>query len=211
MQEHSKQIKAGRTPKEVEIPTKVGPLRDATVPAVEHVWDWLTTDDGRRIVRRAWERCEAGEWNLGLKSLTSRKATKALIEYLRTHPGLYEEIKNRVGDVGAVADLEHEESEEAELNDFGDPDDHTDVPMQALVREVLDLDIEGGDGTALMPCVDLAHAKSTPEGAMRADAPSEDISAYRDDGVGWQDALAEDEGKSELEEEESEEDESEED
>jgi hypothetical protein len=124
---HTKQIKAGCAPKEVEIPTKIRPLCDATVAVIEHVWDWLNTDNGWKIVKCTWERCKAGEWNLEAKCLTSKKATKGLIEYLCTHPGLHNEIEKHVGDIGTVIDLKHQELEDAELNNFSNLDDHTDV------------------------------------------------------------------------------------
>lgn len=71
------QIRAGIKPEMVKLPTKVGPLRDATVGWIQKAFDMLK---GRPEIRqRAWSKCEVGPWNLSWDSITSKDALTAFL------------------------------------------------------------------------------------------------------------------------------------
>jgi hypothetical protein len=154
----SQQIKTGLSPEQVKFATNIGPLRDATVSAIEGVYDWLSSADGRQIVRRAWEKSAAHGLNLGM------------LDY-KTLVGHHEELKRKIGDVYGIDELH--ESDEA-----GGDDDHTDVPTEVLVQQLLGLDLRGTPGEDRAFCVDPGNVVADADGDLVADAPDEDVWVY---------------------------------
>ena len=126
--------------------------------------------DYHSIIFQAWERCTAKGWNFSGECLTSKKACSALNEYLRTHPGLREEIEKRTGTVHGLED------EDAQENDCHDD---TDVPSSAVIRDQLGITIT--DATAhdqVSDCV-VQVCKKMEHGGLVADGEIEDMWAWK--------------------------------
>lgn len=132
-----------------------------------------------------------GEWNLSGDMLTSRKMKSDLLIYLEQNPSLYEEIKDKVGDVyGLDGEQEGEVADEdAEDKDGVGEDDHTEVPLRAVIQATLQLDIPSADDKNNY-CVSYEEVVTEEDGDLRGGGEAEDVWAYRDDGLSWADAMA---------------------
>ncbi|KAG6880693.1 hypothetical protein C0993_005110, partial [Termitomyces sp. T159_Od127] len=49
---HKEQLQHGITPESVKITNSIGPLRDATVAGLVHVYDFMQTLRGRELVKK---------------------------------------------------------------------------------------------------------------------------------------------------------------
>ncbi|KAN0091452.1 hypothetical protein V8E55_005018, partial [Tylopilus felleus] len=134
---HQQQINSGLTTEQVKFSTLLPVLRDASVTGIVSIFNFMTGPFGRELVKKSWERCRVKDWNLSAKCLTSRAAQIALDEYLRTHPSLHDEIKNRTGVVYGIASVASEEVPPDELEDqvAAEVDDDADVPSSAVIRD----------------------------------------------------------------------------
>lgn len=146
----------------------------ASVGAIERCYDWLTSDDGKKIVRRAWAKCTVKQHNLSAEWFTDPSSVPTLISYLQTHPELYQEIKSKIGCVPGVdtepvkesADFEHDDSPEH---------NNTDVPMRAVVRKALGLDLASCNSMDSTFCVEDRVVQADSDGDLHAVSTAEQI------------------------------------
>ncbi|KAF8123097.1 hypothetical protein EV363DRAFT_1180822, partial [Boletus edulis] len=131
-------------------------LHDASVASLVSVYDFMVGPVGHELVEKAWERCEVKQWNLSAKCLTSKAAQMALNDYLRTHPALHNEIKERTGVVHGLEDDQLDDS-------AGTVDDDADVPSSVVIHAALGLDVaeKSAEVDTVPHCVD--HAESDSE------------------------------------------------
>ncbi|KAF5363151.1 hypothetical protein D9758_008366 [Tetrapyrgos nigripes] len=145
------QIKAGIKLEDASFNTKLGPLRDGTVGALV----------------KAWEKSETKQYNLCDDCVCSAKSFKALNNYLKTHPKLYDEISLKTGTV------EKADAEDDELY----PDD-TDIPLSAITQTALGMEI-GADQIPFTSNALYVHFDSQDSWC---DAWEEDLLSYNNDG-----------------------------
>jgi hypothetical protein len=174
----SDQMNNGLTPEQVQLATKIGPLCDASVGAIERVYDWLASPQSREIVKRAWEKCKVFKWNLGsldYRLLRDCGAVDALIDYLGSPKGskVHDEILKKIGNVYGI-------EEEVVLDDESSSqwDDHTDVPMRVLVRKTLDLDLPEGAEEGQLFCVAANEVAEDSNQDFEAAGRDEDVWAH---------------------------------
>ena len=92
----------------------------------------------------------------------------ALNEYLHTHHTLHDEIKNKMGVVLGV--------EEVQL-DSAEADDDANVPLSAVIQDALGLDIDNpADVDTISHCVE--STEKGPDDTLVAAGEDEDIWAY---------------------------------
>jgi hypothetical protein len=172
VRQHDEHVKAGLTPESVKFATSIKPLRLASLGAIERCQDWLTSGDGKTIVARAWDKCTVTGRQISLSAqwFTNPLSVPQLISYLQTHPALYEEIKSKIGSVPGVDD----EPVNEEGDDFA-PNDDSDVPIRAVVRETLGLDLASCDAVNSAFCVDSNAVQIDEHGDLQAASPSEHV------------------------------------
>jgi hypothetical protein len=177
--EHSQQLAHGLTPQQVKFATSIKPLRDATVGALERCFTWLASDSGRLIVQRAWSKCtfEGAPFSLSAEYLTSNLALSHLLSYLKSHHKLFDEISDKVGDIWGVEDMPDEGDDDTDGLGF---EDDTDVPMRAVVRACLDLDIHDAPNPAAEFVVDIAGVVTDDTGDLVSAAPEEKVDQLED-------------------------------
>jgi hypothetical protein len=96
------------------------------------------------LIKRSWERCAVGEFNLSWESLTSVDARRALFALRTTDPALWAELSQprQAHNSDAVAS---EEDDSAALDtaspfaDDGDNDDYIDsaVDVEVLIQQII--------------------------------------------------------------------------
>ncbi|KAJ7084665.1 hypothetical protein C8R44DRAFT_894110 [Mycena epipterygia] len=117
--------------------------------------NWAETIPGRDLIQRAWEKCAVGEFNLGAECLTSKKTKAAYRQYLAKNPDFRQEIEDKIGKVLEIDDetvaaaIQAEAEAIALLPDDHDlvagPEDDTEVPLQHIIKDAVDLDIVAAD------------------------------------------------------------------
>ncbi|KAH0833099.1 hypothetical protein J3R83DRAFT_12092 [Lanmaoa asiatica] len=132
----------------------------------------MTGPFGRELVEKSWERCKVKDWNLSAKCLTSKAARTALDEYLRTHPTLHDEIKNRTGVVYGVEEVPPEDQVTAEV------DDDADVPSSAVIRDAFNL--QNAEIPAAVDVIShcVNRSEKGPDDTLVAAGDDEDIWRY---------------------------------
>ncbi|KAG6859943.1 hypothetical protein C0993_003285 [Termitomyces sp. T159_Od127] len=121
---HKEQLQHGITPESVKITNSIGPLRDATVAGLVHVYDFMQTLRGRELVKKAWQKSMTKDWCLSEECLTSRRAQTALNDFLHKDPALRDEIEARLGHVDGIDgetsfnedDVDHLQDDDADLS-----------------------------------------------------------------------------------------------
>ncbi|KAJ6625286.1 hypothetical protein B0H10DRAFT_1942557 [Mycena sp. CBHHK59/15] len=124
---HGKQLAQGLTAQQVKFTTSVPVLRNASVKPIVGLFEWAQGLAGRDLIKRAWEKCTVGEYNLSTECITSKKTKAAYREYLRNHPDFRKEIKNKInGDVFSLLDEKTlaaaEQIEARSVAEMGDDD-----------------------------------------------------------------------------------------
>jgi hypothetical protein len=121
--------------------------------------------------------------------LTGKESEKALREFLREDTTLATEIANRCGAThlaavltGSPADVPTDISSEESIADFHSHDD-SDVSLNAVLQDSLGITVNASDNSALV----VAQVSPAEIGSLGlvADDDAEDIWAYTDDGVRW--------------------------
>jgi hypothetical protein len=118
---HQQQMKSGLTADQVKFTTSLPVLRDVLVAGVVSVYEIMTGLFGRELVQKvclfhlllhysdislqSWARCQVKGWDLSAECLTSSQAQTALVDYLRTHSALHEEIKDRMGVIHGLDEI----------------------------------------------------------------------------------------------------------
>ncbi|KAJ6565990.1 hypothetical protein B0H10DRAFT_1965483 [Mycena sp. CBHHK59/15] len=161
---------------------------------------WLETPDGQKIVKQAWRKCEVlgTEWNLSTECLTSKASEKALLAYLREDTALTTEIANRCGAATHLVNVLTSALEPAtdqsadstvselltpeEAADFNSHDD-SDVPLAAVVKDSLDININPASYTEEFT-VSRTACTHENDGVTTNDS-TEDVWAYMDNGLRW--------------------------
>jgi hypothetical protein len=69
--QHTEQMAKGLTPDQIKFTMSYPELRAASVGAIERVYDWLSSDEGHKIICQAWSKCTAQECNLSQQFLTN--------------------------------------------------------------------------------------------------------------------------------------------
>ncbi|KAJ7613758.1 hypothetical protein DFH06DRAFT_1146711 [Mycena polygramma] len=194
---HAAQVKKGLTVEQVKFTTSLPVLRDASVKPIVDLYEWAQTPAGRDVIKRAWEKCTVGEFNLGAECLTSKKTKAAYREYLKTHPDFRKEIEDKIGDVLGLDDdtvAAAAEIEAREVAAMGDDDvftddmttDPTDIPLQSVVQASLQLEISADQlPTAGRFCVPPETVSANDGGALVGNGDIENIWAYNDNGRPW--------------------------
>ncbi|PBK85839.1 hypothetical protein ARMGADRAFT_1087111 [Armillaria gallica] len=149
------QVASGTAPSDVALTTSYPALQDASIHGLVKVYDQMTSANGRKIVQKAWEKCQAKEWCLSEACLTDRKTHKALNMYLTTHPEFQQEIENRMDD--------------------------TDIPFESVVHDALGLQVNVGSQLYTISAADVAEN----DGELVAGNLEEDIWAFDDTGEKW--------------------------
>ncbi|KAJ7660863.1 hypothetical protein DFH06DRAFT_1472135 [Mycena polygramma] len=186
----------GVAPKDVKFPNSLPVLRNATVRGLVKMYDFFQTNEGRKVVKQAWRKCEVlgTEWNLSAECLTSKASEKALLEFLREDSALATEIANRCGATHldkvlmgstAAATPSDNSSQSTEPEDIADFDSHddSDVPLNAVVQDSLGIAIGQSSYTANYT-VSQATRVEGDDGLSAQDA-AEDVWAYTDNGDRW--------------------------
>jgi hypothetical protein len=176
--EHTKHLAKGLKPEHIKFATAIKPLRNATVGATVRCFEWLTSDAGKRIVRRAWANCtfEGAYFNLSAEYLTSNLAMSHLLSYLKTHRTLFDEISATVGDIWGIEDMPDDSDDVEDLSYGGaEFDDDTDVPMQSVVRACLDLNILDAPNPAAEFCVGVEGVAADADGDLVSTSPDEHV------------------------------------
>ncbi|TFY74415.1 hypothetical protein EWM64_g9597, partial [Hericium alpestre] len=168
---HKSQTASGLTPEQVKITTSYPVLRDATVMPIVQVFEFMRGPYGRDIVKKAWERCVANEWNLSEAVLTSRKARASLRNYLLTDKILRDEIEGKMGPLNLG--LEPEDDEDPDEDDTDD----TDVPSSAVINEALGIVVPPSVVDSEF-CVD-SGTTADKKGRLHAIGEEEDIWSLR--------------------------------
>ncbi|KAJ7128500.1 hypothetical protein C8R44DRAFT_732842 [Mycena epipterygia] len=193
------QASKGVVPKDVKFPSGLPVLRDATVRGLVKMYDFFQTQEGHKIVKQAWRKCEilGTQWNLSAECLTGRESEKALREFLREDSMLATEIANRCGAshlnqvlmapaAGAV-DPDPRTADSAALTEeeFGDFDTHddSDVSFRSVVHDALDI-VVTGEFSQHGPTATTVACTSESDGLAATD-DSEDVWAYTDSGERW--------------------------
>ncbi|KAF9218157.1 hypothetical protein BS17DRAFT_722119, partial [Gyrodon lividus] len=146
---HQEQINSGLTTEQVKFTTSLLVLQNTSVDGIIRVYEFITGPFGCELVQKvsdlsyfvlysntwlqSWESCRVKDWNLSATCLTSKAAQTALDEYLCTHPGLHDEIKEQMGVVYGVKDL----SQQDQVTD--DADDDADVLSSAVIQDAFGL------------------------------------------------------------------------
>ena len=194
---HQNQVAKGISPEDVTFSSSFPVLRDASVRACVSLYDWLTSDAGRFIVQRSWEKCEVPEkpkYNLSYECLTSRESRKALRKYLQEDKILAEEIKARMGSID-LQDLPADNPNPlavdmedcGELNDNDDlvgshqPEDDSDVRLSQVIEAALGLRVNAVHAEFVAKSV---IEEDPQQGLSTADA-AEDIWSFNDRGEMW--------------------------
>ncbi|EIN06290.1 hypothetical protein PUNSTDRAFT_73512 [Punctularia strigosozonata HHB-11173 SS5] len=184
VREHRAQIKEGRKAGDVKFMTSMPALRTIAVGATVRAYEFMQGPSGRDIIRRSWEKAEAYGLNLGAETLKSRKAIDQCREFLRAHPELRQEIEEKTGNIFAT-----EEGIIEDEHDIPDQDD-TDVPLSAIVRQELGIEIANPSIPDVFCVQDSEHSVTVDEhGLLHAKGQEEDIWSYRDDGKTWEEAM----------------------
>ncbi|GLB39952.1 hypothetical protein LshimejAT787_0704620 [Lyophyllum shimeji] len=190
VESHSKQLKEGLTPEKVQVTTSLPTLRNASVQPVVKLYRYLRSYAGRQLVKRAWEKCAVGEWNLSAECITSRRAKAAYREYLEKDRVLRQEIEAKLGREATVnAQLV------PEVEDFnGDAyplDDSTDIPLSTIVEEVTGELADTSNELIFHNtfCVDSSTVARELDGSFDVTSSTESVWAYTRDGRTWSDAL----------------------
>lgn len=117
------QLDSGTLPEDIRIPTKVGPLRDATVSWIQEAYEYLNSDEKAETRLNAWRRCTVGPWNLSWESLTSGEALSAFVR----EP---EEVQNIITGVNKMTLVEEE------MDDTPEDDPDTPMPIVEAINRI---------------------------------------------------------------------------
>ncbi|KAK7043426.1 hypothetical protein R3P38DRAFT_3440427 [Favolaschia claudopus] len=162
--------------------------------------DFYPTQTGRDLIKRAWEKCSVGEFNLGEECLKSRKTKAAYREYLLKNPDFRKEIEDKIGkvvdvDEEAVAAAAATEESEVAAMPVGEDDvftrddtDSTEIPLRSVVQAALQVDIPPQQLPATDVgtfCVSLDTVCVDGSGMLKASGEMENIWAYNDNGRPW--------------------------
>jgi hypothetical protein len=181
-------------------------LCDTTVAGIVDAYDFINTLIGHKLVKKvqdiscfvlvlcsnfsviqlfqAWEHCIAKEWNFSDECLTSKKSCTALNKYLCSHTKLYED-KAWTGTIHGIKDME------SQTPSLKDSYDDTDVPSSVVIRDMLGVEVSGGD-VFEQTCVRQVQ-KDDERGGLIADDDKENIWAWNN-GKKWGDELSNNDG-----------------
>ncbi|KAJ6527216.1 hypothetical protein DFH09DRAFT_1094884 [Mycena vulgaris] len=191
---HAKQLAHGLTAQQVKFTTSVPVLRDASVKPIVDLYEWAQSQTDRDLIKRAWEKCTVGEYNLGMECLTSKKNKAAYREYLRKNPDFRKEIEDKIGDVLGLDNETLAAATEIEARNvaaMGEDDDlftgetnDTDVPLHRVVQDSLQLDITPANlPRSDLFCVQSDTVVAGDNGLLKGGGDTENIWAYNDNGV----------------------------
>lgn len=176
--QHTAQMSKGLSPEHVKFVTSLPVLRDASVGAIARLYDWFNTTEGRQIIQRAWANCKARDCSLAGDYLTSKLAKSHLQKYLETHKHLRDEIENKIGKISPNIDFDNPAADDMNASSLAnwDGDDHADVPIRALVRETLGIDLPNLKDVDGSVCVDHDRVtRGALDGELRALGDEEEI------------------------------------
>ncbi|KAJ7905213.1 hypothetical protein B0H13DRAFT_1881222 [Mycena leptocephala] len=189
-------IAKGITPENVTFSSSYPVLRDASVRACVDLYDWLTSPEGREIVKQSWLKCEVPskpQYNLSYGCLTSRDTRKALRKYLQEDKIIADEIRARLGAVSLPPLAADGQTNIEPLEDCSDlpddddcvglhqPEDDSDVPLALVVKTAIGVDVTGQSRELSAKNV---VEENPVEGLSTADA-EEDIWVFNDNGEMW--------------------------
>ncbi|KAF7372434.1 DDE superfamily protein [Mycena venus] len=194
---HTEQLKNGLTVEQVKFTTSLPVLRDASVKPIVDLYEWGQTQTSQDLIKRAWEKCIVGEFNLGAECLTSKKIKAAYRQYLLQNPDFRKEIEDKIGNVLGLDDdmvAAGVEIKAREVAAMGTDDvftdevntDPTDIPLHSVVQAALQLEIP----TTQLPaagnfCVSSDTVRADDNGILAGSGDIENIWAYNDNGCPW--------------------------
>ncbi|KAE9389251.1 hypothetical protein BT96DRAFT_947016 [Gymnopus androsaceus JB14] len=167
---HSEKLAAGAKPEEIKMSTSLPVLRDASVAGLVKTYDFMQGPDGCDLIKKAWAKSTAKQYNLSAECLNSKQSQAALNHYLKPDTTLHDEIQARCGRVLGIDDGTAIESNP----DFNsDIHDDRDVPFSEVVAETFQERPADGNGVL-----------STEDGLVSG-AEGENLWAYNDNGNLW--------------------------
>ncbi|KAJ3493456.1 hypothetical protein NLJ89_g11016 [Agrocybe chaxingu] len=172
---HRQQMASGLRAEDVRITTSLPKLRDASVAGLVKVYEFLQSFDGRDLIKKAWSKSQAKNWSLSEQCLTSKEAQAALKEYLQKDPDLHNEIH---ACMGAVLGVEVEGRAPLEADIDHDVVDDSDIPIEAVVRETLQENLELS--TPTLSSVYTVQTVVRTEDGLVAGGDEEDVWAYNE-------------------------------
>ncbi|KAF5381325.1 hypothetical protein D9615_008430 [Tricholomella constricta] len=154
-------LKTGMKPIEIVLDTKVKTLRDRT----PH-WLWTAYENFSSksvVIKKAWEMCRAGEFNLSYESLTSPTTREILRNLPTTDPEFFTELTRPRSRVPVLSE-EDMTIEDAEVLELDVPVDDSVVPHEAVADDL--------HGT--LPTTDDQHFVRGEDGVVSA-AEAEEV------------------------------------
>ncbi|PPR03038.1 hypothetical protein CVT26_004573 [Gymnopilus dilepis] len=146
------QLKAGKTVSDVKVDTTLAVLRDRTV---NWLWTAFKALNKPETVKKAWQMCSAGKFNLSYESLTSHEARQALRELPQTDPEFFAELTQpRTRATVPTLSPEQIEVEDAAPSSDSTPDDDSDVPLTELIAYQAETQVEPASE---VPAVEVAE------------------------------------------------------
>jgi hypothetical protein len=118
--ETMRHLEDGVSPAEMRVAKEIGELRERCVRWFVDAFD---TINNPALIRRAWERCTVGAFNLSFESVTSDDAVDALLDLPVADPGLWAELTRGADDQtadGSFADVDDIPESTATPFDEGD-------------------------------------------------------------------------------------------
>ncbi|KAJ3516355.1 hypothetical protein NMY22_g14227 [Coprinellus aureogranulatus] len=186
---HTKQIEEGLTPEKIVMTSSLPALRDASIQPIVNLYEYLSGNNGRELIRMAWRKCSVKEWNLGTECLQSRAIRSAYRAYVNFDEILHKEISDKIGREALQAALPTEDPGEDE---FGQ-NNPTDIPLDtiAVAGFADEAILEGLDCAADLLVVNADSVVHGDDGECETVAEEENIWAYTSDGRKVTDALSE--------------------
>lgn len=172
--QYKDQLKNSLTLDQVKFTTSIKLLCVASIGALEQCYNWLTSEDGKKIVKLAWDKCIFKEHSLSAEWFTSPSSVPALISYLQTHLELYNKIKNKIGHVPGV-DTELAEDTDSLKHNAGHKHNHSKVHMCVVVCKTLNLDLPSCDTVNPVFCVDSRAVQADKHGDLVAASMSKHV------------------------------------
>ncbi|KAF5384182.1 hypothetical protein D9615_003148 [Tricholomella constricta] len=126
-------LKTGVKPIKIVLDTKIKTLRDRT----PH-WLWTAYENFSSksvVIRKAWEMCRAGEFNLSYESLTSPATRETLRNLPITDPEFFAELTRPRSRVPILSE-EDVTIEDAEVFELDVPLDDSVVPHEAVINDL---------------------------------------------------------------------------
>ncbi|THU77490.1 hypothetical protein K435DRAFT_877776 [Dendrothele bispora CBS 962.96] len=165
---HQEQLSRGAPLEDIKITTSITELRDASVPGLVEAYEYMSSQHGRSLIKKAWTNCRTKGYSLSPECLTSKKTQAELRKYLQQDSTLREEIEARCGIVHGLNDSP--EPLESDINLRIDSVDDDDVPLTAVISATF--------GETL----NNTNFQKMEEGTLENNIEVEDVWAY--DGAG---------------------------